>query len=467
MTPFINDDFMLYNDTGKKIYHEYAAKQPIIDFHNHLNPREIYEDKCYSNISEIWLGGDHYKWRAMRANGIPEELITGNGDPYAKFLAYADTIDNAIGNPLYHWTHLELKRYFDIDQTLSIETAKEIYDRCNAKLQTSEYSVRNLLRMQKVEVLCTTDNPVDDLKWHKKIKEEGFETTVIPSFRPGDALDIEKPGYAAYMERLSAVAGKDINSANDLIAVLTERLDYFVENGCHVTDHSLENDFFRDTTDAEVESIFLKKMKGNQLSNDECAAYKGWLLVHLGREYAKRGLVMQLHIGAIRNNSARMFKNLGADAGLDSLNDFNYAVQLSALLSAMDATNELPRTILYYLNPKDAEMLAAMAGNFQSNSERIKGKVQLGAAWWFCDHANGMSHQMDSLADVGMLSTFVGMLTDSRSFLSFPRHEYFRRILCNKIGDYAEKGQYPNDVEKLGKFAADISYFNAKSYFNF
>lgn len=460
MQPFIQDNFLLKSQTAQYLYHEHAEKMPIIDFHNHLNPKDIYEDHCYDNLTEVWLSGDHYKWRAMRANGIPERLITGDGDPYEKFLAWADTVQNCIGNPLYHWTHLELSRYFGIDTPLNPKTAPEIWEKCNALLKTPEYSIRNLLRMQHVSVLCTTDDPIDTLEWHKKLSEDGFEIQVLPTFRPGRALDIENAGFVEYMKQLGVL------SFDDLMEALTKRLDYFIEAGCRVTDHSLESDFFLPASRDEVDSILKKRLLGTPVSSEEATKYRGYLLTELGRLYARKGLVMQIHIGAIRNNSTRMFKKLGADTGFDSLHDFNYAPQLSALLNACDLTGELPKTILYYLNPKDARMLAAMAGNFQSNDSGIRGKVQLGSAWWFCDHKHGIEDQMCALSDVGLISAFVGMLTDSRSFLSFPRHEYFRRILCNLIGGWVEDGEYPNDPEYLGKMIENICYYNSHDYFN-
>ncbi len=462
---FINDNFILQNDTARTLYHDYAEKLPIIDFHNHLNPREIFEDISYDNLTEVWLGGDHYKWRAMRANGVSEKLITGDGDAYDKYLAYADTIEKAFGNPLYHWTHLELKRYFDIDETLGNDTAAAIWKAAGEKLRRPEFSVQNLLRKQKVEVLCTTDDPADDLEWHKKIKETVNDIKVIPSFRPGNAIDIEKDGFKVYMERLGDAAGIKIECFDDMIEALEKRLEYFMEKGCRVTDHSLECDFYRETDKTEIDDIFKKKLAGEKVSFDEATAYRGWLMKELGMIYADKGLVMQLHIGALRNASDRMFEKIGADTGYDCLNDFNYAVQLAALLNSMDKENRLPRTILYALNPKDMPMLAVMAGNYQGNEEGIKSKIQLGSAWWFQDHMNGMKNQMEVLSDVGLLSGFIGMLTDSRSFLSFPRHEYFRRILCNLIGEKVEAGEYPKDIAQLGKMVEDICYYNAKRYF--
>ncbi len=465
MRTIIHDDFILKNETARALYHQSAESLPIIDFHNHLNPQEIYEDRCYDNLAEVWLGGDHYKWRAMRANGVPEELITGDGDPYEKFLAWADTVQNCIGNPLYHWTHLELKRYFGIDDVLTPETAPAIWEKCNALLKTPEYSIRNLLKMQNVEVLCTTDDPIDDLKWHKKLAEEGFEIQVLPTFRPGRALDIEKDDFADYIAQLGERTDLEIHSLDDVLQALKKCLAYFIEAGCRVTDHSLESDFFLPASLEEADYIYQKRMSGETLSLEETAKYRGFVLTELGREYSRNNLVMQLHIGAIRNNSLRMFQHLGDDTGFDSLNDFNYAPQLSALLNAMDLTEELPKTVLYYLNSKDADMLAAMAGNYQSNTQNIRGKVQLGSAWWFCDHKRGMERQMNALADTGLISTFIGMLTDSRSFLSFPRHEYFRRILCNLIGSWVEDGEYPADMPYLNTLVQNICYTNAKQYF--
>lgn len=465
MRTIIHDDFILKNETARALYHQSAESLPIIDFHNHLNPQEIYEDRCYDNLAEVWLGGDHYKWRAMRANGVPEELITGDGDPYEKFLAWADTVQNCIGNPLYHWTHLELKRYFGIDDVLTPETAPAIWEKCNALLKTPEYSIRNLLKMQNVEVLCTTDDPIDDLKWHKKLAEEGCEIQVLPTFRPGRALDIEKDDFADYIAQLGECTDLEIHSLDDVLQALKKCLAYFIEDGCRVTDHSLESDFFLPASLEEADYIYQKRMSGETLSLEETAKYRGFVLTELGREYSRNNLVMQLHIGAIRNNSLRMFQHLGDDTGFDSLNDFNYAPQLSALLNAMDLTEELPKTVLYYLNSKDADMLAAMAGNYQSNTQNIRGKVQLGSAWWFCDHKRGMERQMNALADTGLISTFIGMLTDSRSFLSFPRHEYFRRILCNLIGSWVEDGEYPADMPYLNTLVQNICYTNAKQYF--
>lgn len=487
MKTIINDTFMLKTDTARKLYHEHAESMPIIDYHNHLSPREICEDRMYENMTAVWLGGDHYKWRAMRAMGYPEELVTGvtvdmSGSEnkaekdYKRFLAYADTVQSCVGNPLYHWTHLELKRYFDIDTALTPDTAEEIWDECNQKLKLKEYSTLNLLRRQKVKVLCTTDDPIDDLKFHKEIAGKISDISVRPSFRPGNVLDIEKDTYNNYIKKLEEASGISISDVEALLEALKIRLKYFMENGCRVTDHSLEGDFFRRTSKEEVNRIFRKRMEAaadseglspNPLSVDEAAAYRGYVMGELGKLYAEEGLAMQLHIGAIRNNSDRMFKLLGADTGYDSVHDMNYAPQLAELLNSMDKEDKLPRTILYYLNPKDAAMLMTMAGNFQGNSEGIKGRIQLGSAWWFNDHKNGMRQQLQAFSDNGVLATFIGMLTDSRSFLSFPRHEYFRRILCDMVGDLVESGEYPADMDFLGKMIEDICYNNAQKYFRF
>lgn len=467
MKPFMDETFLLPNQTAHRLYQDCAADLPILDFHNHLSPQEIYEDRCFDNIAQVWLGGDHYKWRAMRANGVAEEKITGNAPWREKFDTWADTVSNCFGNPLYHWTHLELQRYFNVRKTLSLKTADEIWETCNALLQTPEYSVRNLLRRQNVEALCTTDDPADDLKWHRLLAEEGFEIKVLPSFRPGNVLDIEKAAFPAYLNRLSDVSKKDVSTLSGLLDAVVSRLDFFVENGCRVTDHSLEGLFFVPATKEQAEAVYQKRLLGQPVTAEEAGQYRGYVLTQLGRKYARRSLVMQFHIGALRNNSDRMFTKLGADSGFDSIHDFSCAKQLSGLLNEMDKSAELPRTILYNLNPKDTAMLASMAGNFQGNETGIRSKIQLGSAWWFQDHISGMEQQMDILANIGLLSGFVGMLTDSRSFLSFPRHEYFRRILCRKIGTAVENGEFPDDPDVLFDLVQKICYQNAKEYFRF
>lgn len=466
MQTFIHDDFLLKSETGRELYHESAEHLPILDFHNHLNPSEILEDARFSTITEAWLGGDHYKWRAMRANGIPEELVTGSGKPRDKFNAWAGTVQNAFGNPLYHWTHLELARYFGIYEPLTPATADRIWETCNDRLAQPDFSARGLLKKQNVDVLCTTDDPMDDLNAHRRLKEEGCEIRVFPTFRPEKAMAVDKEDFSAYINKAAETYNRQLSSLSDLMDLLRERLDYFCSCGCRISDHSLEGDFYRPCTFEEADAIYRRRMDGVLPTKEECAKYRAYLLTELGKEYCSRGIVMQLHIGAIRNNSARLYKKLGPDTGLDSLNDFCFAPQIAGLLDAMDRSDQLPKTILYYLNPKDADMLAAMAGNFQSNAHGYRGKVQLGSAWWFCDHKYGMEQQMETLAHTGLLSTFIGMLTDSRSFLSFPRHEYFRRILCEYVGNKVDNGEYPKDMDYLKKMVADISYNNAKKFLN-
>ena len=465
MKKFMDKDFLLETETAKVLYHDHAAKMPICDFHNHLNVQEIYEDKVFNDIGEIWLGGDHYKWRALRTNGIKEEYVTGKEVSFQeKFSKWAETIPYTFGNPLYHWTHLELQRYFGIEEPLSPKTEKEIYEKCNQMLNTKEFSVRNLLRMMNITVLCSTDDPADDLRYHKALKEDGFEIQVLPTFRPDKALGIDKADFAEYIAKLSEVVGYEIDSIETLKKALEERINYFAEVGCRVSDHGLDENLYIKASE-EVDAIFKKALAGEKLTAEEIKKFKGNVLVFLGSHYHKRNWTMQLHIGAVRNNSTRMFEKLGPDAGFDSIDDICYAKELSALLNAMDYNAELPKTILYCLNAKDNEMLASMAGNFQDGS--CKGKVQFGAAWWFLDQKRGMEAQLDVLSQIGLLSAFVGMLTDSRSFLSFPRHEYFRRILCNYIGNLVENGEYPADMEFLGQMVENICYNNAMEYFGF
>ena len=404
---FITDDFMLKNETAKKLFN-YVKDLPIIDYHCHISPKMIAEDYMFLDAYELFLGGDHYKWRQMRSNGIDEEYITGNAEPYEKWLAFAKTMPKLIGNPLYHWTHLELKRYFDTDLILNEKNAKEIWDEVNRKLKTSEFSAKNLIRKSNVEVICTTDNPYDSLEYHKELKD--FETKVLPTFRP-DLKEIKED--------------------------ITERMDYFAENGCKLSDHSVD----------ELNDDIIEK------------------LTFLGKEYAKRGWTMQLHIGAMRNNNTRMLEKLGADTGFDSINDFEIAKGISKLLDNLEKEDLLPKTILYCLNPKDNYVLGTMLGNFQKAP--IKGKIQFGSGWWFNDNRDGMEEQMKALANLGCLGNFIGMLTDSRSFVSYTRHEYFRRIMCNLLGKWAEEGEYPNDLDILKEIAANISYYNSIEYFHF
>lgn len=466
MKNFLDEDFLLKSETAKVLYHNYAAKMPIIDYHNHLDPKAIYEDEKFENLQEAWLGGDHYKWRALRANGVSEEEITGKAEAKVKFDRWAETVPYLIGNPLYAWTHLELRRYFGIEENLSPKTSDKIYDKVNNLLQKDEFSVRSLLKRMDITHLCTTDDPADSLEYHKKLKEEGFDIQVLPTFRPEKAMRIDLDDFMDYIAKLSEVSGIKINSYNTLLTALYQRVDYFVEVGGLLSDHSLETSIFSEYDVEASNRIFKKKAEGLEISEEESTVFKGTLLVDLGKKYNECNWTMQLHIGALRNNSKRMYKKLGADHGFDSMDDFNYAPQISKLLNILDYEDSLPKTVIYSLNgSKDNFMLATMAGNFQQSPHR--GKVQLGAAWWFMDHKMGMMDQMETLASVGVLPTFIGMLTDSRSFLSFPRHEYFRRLLCNFLGDLVESGEYPQDIEFVGKMVEDICYHNAKKYIGF
>lgn len=454
----ISDDFLLTNEYARCLYHEYAEQQPIFDFHNHLSAQEIYEDGNMSSLTEAWLLHDHYKWRAMRAMGIEERLITGDGDDYDKFLAYVRTINKAVGNPLYHWTHLELRRYFGITEPLTEENAASVYEQCNKLLADKNYSVRKLLLMQNVKALCTTDDPVDDLKYHRALKEEGFEIKVLPSFRPDMALKIDSPDFDSYLETLSKVVGFPITSVEVLLLALEKRLKYFMELGCRVSDHSLEDSFFVESNPDLAEKALQKHRSNMPLTKKEVVYFRGYVLHKLAYMYAENGIVMQLHIGALRNNNPVLMDTYGANAGCDSLHDFSFAAQLSGFLATCAKYNGLPKVILYDLNPKDHEMIATMAGNFRN--------VRFGPAWWFNDHKDGIMEQIRIYSRQSVLGTYIGMLTDSRSFLSFPRHEYFRRILCAYVGGLVEAGEFPFLKESLGRMIADICYQNSVDFFD-
>ncbi|QGH33813.1 glucuronate isomerase [Gracilibacillus salitolerans] len=464
MKTFITEDFLLYNETARRLYHETAKDLPIIDYHNHLLQNEIYEDKNYENIFDIWLSGDHYKWRAMRANGITEDLITGEKPAYEKFQAWARTVPNTFGNPLYHWTHLELLRYFDIDELLNEDSAAVIWEEANAKLQSPELSVRSILAKDKVELVGTTDDPTDDLAYHAKLKEEGFQTRVTPSFRPDKGLAIEKEDFLAWINKLEEVCDMSIDHYEAFLQALENRVKFFDEMGCRSSDHGINVMFYEEASKEEVAAIFEKRLTGQSLSEKEVSQFRTFTLIQLGEWYAEKGWAMQLHIGPQRNNNTKMFERVGPDAGFDSLGDKLLAEPLNKFLDALDVQDNLPKTILYTLNARDNEVLAATAGNFQ-NAE-VPGKIQFGTAWWFNDHIDGMEYQMKTLANFGLIRHFIGMLTDSRSFLSFSRHEYFRRILCNVIGTWAEQGKVPKDMDLLKQYVADICYNNAKRYFH-
>jgi glucuronate isomerase len=450
---FINDNFMLKTEAARKLYA--AVKDlPIIDYHCHLSPKMIAEDYKFRNAFDLFLGGDHYKWRQMRTNGIDEEFITGGADEYEKFLAFAKIMPYLIGNPLYHWTHLELKRYFDIDETLDENSCKRIWDKCNECLAKDEFSAKNLIRRSNVEIICTTDDPADTLEYHEQLKD--FETKVLPTFRPDKAVEIGKETFLPYINSIG------VKTYTELEAWMVERIAYFDAHGCRLSDHALEYVPF---ALGNAEEVFNKKMAGEELSKEEIDAFKTAILKVCAKEYTRLGWTMQLHIGALRNNNRRMYEKLGADVGFDSINDLCIAESLSAFMNNLEYDDVLPKTILYTLNPKDNYVLGTMLGNFQKAP--TAGKIQFGSGWWFNDQRDGMVSQMRALANLGTLSRFVGMLTDSRSFVSYPRHEYFRRIMCNLIGTWVEDGEYPADYDKLTEIVQGIAYYNSKSYFGF
>jgi len=464
MKSFLDKDFLLQTETAKQLYHEFAKEMPIIDYHNHLLPEQIANDVNFENLTQVWLYGDHYKWRAMRSNGVNEKYCTGDASDYEKFEQWAATVPYTLRNPLYHWTHLELQRYFNVDKILSPDTAREIYDHCSAKLKTPEYSVRNLLRKMNVKVLCTTDDPTDSLEHHKKIKEDGFEIKVLPAFRPDKAMNVDDVDtFNAYVNKLQAVSNILIASWDDYLKALKSRHDFFAENGCCISDHGLEQLYAVDYQEAEISNIFRKLTLGEFISQPENIKFKSAMLVKFAEWDHEKKWVQQYHLGALRNNNARMLKTLGADTGWDSIGDFSQAKQLSKFLDRLDSTNQLTKTILYNLNPADNQLMAAMIGNFNDGS--VAGKIQYGSSWWFLDQKQGMTEQMNALSNLGLLSRFIGMLTDSRSFMSYPRHEYFRRILCNIFGEEIENGELPNDLAWTGKVIQDICYNNAKEYF--
>ncbi len=460
---FLDNNFLLKTNTAQLLYHNYAKNLPIIDYHNHLSPKDIAENKQFDNLTEIWLYGDHYKWRAMRSNGIPEKYITGNSTDREKFEKWAETVPYTMRNPLYHWTHLELQRYFEVDELLTEKSANNIYKNCSDKLKSKEFSVLGLLSKMNVKILCTTDDPCDDLQYHKQFLESGHTIKMFPAFRPDNAILIEKEGYLTYLKQLAKASKIEIDSFASLINALENRIHYFHKMGCQLADHGLENIPTLDYSILEIENIVAKRLKGMLLTVGEIEKYKSAILYEMAVHYHNNSWIMQFHLGAIRNNNNRLTNRLGADVGCDSIGDYEQAKGLSHFLNRLDAENKLPKTILYNLNPRDNEVFATMAGNFSSDGGI--NKVQWGAAWWFLDQKNGMEKQLNTLSNMGLLSRFVGMLTDSRSFLSFPRHEYFRRILCNLLGEDIENGELPNDIEWIGKMVQNICYYNAKEYF--
>ena len=462
----MDEDFLLTSDAAKKLYHDYAENMPIVDYHCHINPQEICEDRKFENITQVWLGGDHYKWRQMRSNGVDEYYITGDAPDREKFQKWAETLEKAIGNPLYHWSHLELKRYFGYDGCLNGETAEEVWNLCNEKLKTPEMSVRNLIRQSGVTLLCTTDDPADSLEWHKVIAEDdSFEVQVLPAWRPDKAMNIEKPDYADYLKKLGTAAEIEIHTFADLKAALKKRMAFFDSMGCRASDHALEYVMYARASDEEVETIFAKRLGGEMLTKAEELKFKTAFMLFVGKEYARLGWAMQLHYGCRRDNNVFRYEQLGPDTGYDCIDNYAPSGQMADFLNALNASDELPKTIIYSLNPNDNAAIGTILGCFQDSG--AIGKIQQGSAWWFNDHKTGMIEQMTSLANLGLLGNFIGMLTDSRSFLSYTRHEYFRRILCELIGGWVENGEYPSDMKVLGKMVEDISYNNAVRYFGF
>ena len=466
MKPFMDKDFLLSTETAKELYHDFAAQVPVLDYHCHINPQEIAEDRKFENITQVWLGGDHYKWRQMRSNGVEEYYITGDAPDREKFQKWAETLEKAIGNPLFHWSHLELQRFFGYTGVLNSETAEEVWNLCNAKLQEDSMSVRNLIKQSNVTLLCTTDDPVDDLKWHKVIKEdESFDVQVLPAWRPDKAMNLEKPGYQEYIRKLSEVSGVEIKTFADLKEALKKRMEFFHSMGCLVSDHGLDYVMYVPASEEEVEKIFQGALAGAPVSKEDAAKFKTAFMLFLAPEYGEKGWVMQLHYGCKRDNNKAMYAKLGPDTGFDCISNYTPADQLADFLNAVNETGKMPKTIIYSLNPADDETIGTIIGCFQ-NSDAI-GKIQQGSAWWFNDNKTGMMKQMTSLANLGLLGNFIGMLTDSRSFLSYPRHEYFRRIMCELIGGWVENGEYPKDMKNLEKIVKGISYNNAVRYFGF
>ena len=466
MKVFMDKDFLLSTETAQELYHNFAAKVPVLDYHCHINPQEIAEDRKFENITQVWLGGDHYKWRQMRSNGVDEYYITGGAPDREKFQKWAETLEKAIGNPLYHWSHLELQRFFGYYGVLNGETAEEVWNLCNAKLQEDGMSVRNLIRQSGVTLICTTDDPADDLRWHKLLAEdESFDVQVLPAWRPDKAMNLEKPDYLEYLEKLGNVAGVTIKSFADLKAALTKRLEFFDSMGCRASDHALEYVMYVPASDAEIEDIFAERMLGAQITREDELKFKTAFMIFVAGEYSRLGWVMQLHYGCKRDNNTTMYNKLGPDTGYDCINNYAPSSETADFLNAVNEAGNLPKTILYSLNPNDDEALGTILGCFQDSS--AIGKIQQGSAWWFNDNKTGMMKQMTSLANLGLLGNFIGMLTDSRSFLSYPRHEYFRRILCELVGGWVENGEYPKDMKALEKIIKGISYNNAVRYFGF
>ena len=464
MKAFMDKDFLLTTETAKTLYHDYAADMPICDYHCHIDPKDIWEDRRFENITQLWLGGDHYKWRIMRSNGVPEDEITGSAPDRVKFQRFAETLPRAIGNPMYHWCHLELKNYFGYEGTLSGETAQEVWELTEKKLADPAFSARNLIKNSNVAFVGTTDDPCSDLQYHALLADSDFDVKVCPSFRPDPAVNIHKPGFADYITRLATAADMDIVTVGDVCKALTKRIEFFDKHGCRASDHGLDYIMYREASEEEVNAILTKALAGEAVTKEEAEAYQTAVVLHCGREYARLGWAMQLHFGAVRNPNSRVFAAMGPDVGFDCIGVTDSCAAAYRLMDAWERDGKLPKTILYSLNPGDDQWLDTLLGAFQGTE--LPGKIQHGSAWWFNDNKVGMQNQMVSLANLGILGNFIGMLTDSRSLLSYARHEYFRRILCDLIGTWVENGEYPADMEFLGQLVEDICANNAKRYFN-
>ncbi len=468
MKPFMDKDFLLNTETSRILYHDAAETCPIIDYHCHLNPKEIHDNIHYDSITQVWLGGDHYKWRLMRCAGVPERFITGDASEHDKFIKWASVVGRAIGNPLYHWSHLELRRYFDYDGILNSSTAESVWELCNKKLHQPDFGVRNLIQRSNVETICTTDDPVDSLEWHEKIsRDESFSTKVLPAWRPDKAMNIEKNTWTDYIQMLSKVSGTRIESFRDLKTALSKRMDFFASHGCKLSDHALNYVMYAPASDEDIERIFSERFAGKIPDASDEAKFKTAFMLFVAGEYVRRGWVMQLHYGCRRDNNTPMFEKLGPDTGYDCVDNSAPSVQTAQFLGALEANHELPKTILYSLNGNDNSAIDTICGCFQDDTIAGVSKVQHGSAWWFEDHFEGMTAHMKSLASLGYVPGFIGMLTDSRSFLSYPRHEYFRRIICRQLGEWVEDGFFPDDIDTLKDIARSISYGNAKKYFGF
>ena len=466
MKQFMDDNFLLQTEAAQQLYHNYAENMPILDYHCHINPQEIYEDRQFENITQVWLGGDHYKWRFMRSCGVDEKYITGDASDKEKFLKWAEVLGKAIGNPLFHWSHLELKKYFGYNGVLNKKTAEEVWELCNKKLAEPSMTVRNIIKQSNVTLICTTDDPVDSLEWHKKLAEDkSFDVQVLPAWRPDKAMNIEKVTYLDYMAQLEAASGMRIATFADLKKALCNRMDFFASMGCNVSDHALEYVMYAPATEDEIEAIFAKRLAGNGVSREEELKFKTAFMIFVGNEYARRDWVMQLHYGCKRDNNTPMFDRLGPDTGYDCINNYAPSSEMADYLNALNQNGNLPKTIIYSLNPNDNQAIGTILGCFQDST--AVAKIQQGSAWWFNDHKVGMQDQMTSLANLGNLSGFVGMLTDSRSFLSYTRHDYFRRILCNLIGGWVDNGEVPADYDTLEEIVKGICYNNAVAYFGF